>query len=49
MLVFLMLEARQPNGAIYGLGLGCLAHPKLASMVMVLLVPVSESCDSALC
>lgn len=37
MLVFLYLEARQPSGATYRLGLGCLVPPKLASMVMMLI------------
>jgi hypothetical protein len=36
MFVCLVLEARQPNGATYRLGLGCLVHPRLASMVAVL-------------
>jgi hypothetical protein len=36
MLVFLYLEASQPDGTSYRLGLGCLAHPKLASMIAVL-------------
>lgn len=36
MLVFLTLEAIQPCGTTYRLGLGCLMHPKLASMVAVL-------------
>jgi hypothetical protein len=35
--VFLILEARQPNGAMYRLGLGCIMPPKLASMVVVLM------------
>jgi hypothetical protein len=34
--VFLILEASQPNGTTYRLGLGCLVHPKLASIVAVL-------------
>lgn len=33
MFVFLTLEATQPNGANYRLVLGCLLHPKIASMV----------------
>jgi hypothetical protein len=37
MFVFLCLEARQPNGAAYRLGLGCYLPPKLASMIVVLL------------
>jgi hypothetical protein len=36
MAVFLVLEASQPNGTTYRLGLGCLVHPKLASMVAVI-------------
>jgi hypothetical protein len=36
MVVFLILEASQPDGARYRLGLGCLVHPTLASMVAVL-------------
>jgi hypothetical protein len=35
MLVFLYLEASQPDGTRYRLGLGCFLHPKLASMVAV--------------
>lgn len=35
--VFLILEASQPCGTTYRLGLGCLVHPKLASMVAVIL------------
>jgi hypothetical protein len=35
--VFLVLEASQPRGTTYRLGLGCFLHPKLASMVLVLL------------
>lgn len=31
--VFLLLEAIQPSGPCYRLGLGCFLHPKLASMV----------------
>jgi hypothetical protein len=34
--VFLILEASQPRGTIYRLGLGCFLHPNLASMVAVL-------------
>ena len=34
--VFLILEASQPCGAIYRLGFGCFVHPRLASMVLVL-------------
>jgi hypothetical protein len=37
MLVFLYLEASQPNGVSYRLGLGCLVPPKLASMMVMLL------------
>lgn len=33
---FLFLEASQPNGTTYRLGLGCILHLKLASMVAVL-------------
>jgi hypothetical protein len=36
MFVFLYLEASQPNGVTYRLGLGCLVHPKLAAMMVVL-------------
>jgi len=36
MSVFLILEASQPNGATYRLGLGWFLHPKLASMVVVI-------------
>ncbi len=36
MLVFLYLEASQPCGSRYRLGIGCLLHPKLASMVVML-------------
>jgi hypothetical protein len=35
--VFLIFEASQPSGATYRLGLGCLVHPKLASIVAVLI------------
>jgi hypothetical protein len=35
--VFLILEASQPYGTTYRLGLGCFMHPKLASMVTVLM------------
>lgn len=34
--VFLILEASQPRGRTYRLGLGCFLHPKLASMVAVI-------------
>jgi len=37
MLVFLYLEARQPNGVAYHLGLGCFVPPNLASMIVMLL------------
>lgn len=37
MFVFLYLEASQPSGATYRMGLGCSVHPKLASMVLVLM------------
>ncbi|MEX0751597.1 MAG: hypothetical protein WD073_01550 [Xanthobacteraceae bacterium] len=36
MVVLLILEASQPDGTHYRLGLGCLVHPKLASMIAVL-------------
>jgi hypothetical protein len=36
MLVFFTLEASQSNGTSYRLGFGCLVHPKLASMVAVI-------------
>ena len=35
--VFLILEASQPHGTTYRLGLGCFVHPKLASMVAALM------------
>jgi hypothetical protein len=35
MLVFFGLEASQPNGARYRLGIGCALHPALASIVAV--------------
>jgi len=35
--VFLLLEASQPCGRTYRLGLGCLVHPNLASMVVLLI------------
>jgi hypothetical protein len=34
--VFLILEASQPCGSSYRLGLGCFLHPSLASMVAVI-------------
>jgi hypothetical protein len=34
--VVFLLEASQPDGTIYRLGLGCLVHPKLASMLVLL-------------
>jgi hypothetical protein len=37
MLVFLYLEASQPCGTTYRVGIGCLIHPKLASMLTVLI------------
>jgi hypothetical protein len=37
MLVFLYLEASQPSGATYRIGLGCFVPPKLASMVVLLI------------
>ena len=36
MFVFLFLEASQPNGAVYRVGLGCLVPPQLASIVLLL-------------
>ncbi len=36
MKVLLFLEASQPNGTTYRLGLGCLVHPNLASIVVML-------------
>jgi hypothetical protein len=36
MLVFLYLEASQPNGTQYRLGLGCLIHPTVASMMALI-------------
>jgi hypothetical protein len=36
MLVFLYLAASQPCGRSYRLGLGCVLHPKLASMMVLL-------------
>jgi hypothetical protein len=35
--VFLLLEASQPCGTTYRLGIGCFLHPNLASMVAVIL------------
>ena len=37
MLVFLYLEASEPSGTTYRLGLGCFVPPKLASMVFLLI------------
>lgn len=37
MLVFLSLEASQPNGTTYRLAIGCIVHPKVASIVAVLI------------
>jgi hypothetical protein len=37
MLVFLYLEASQPCGKSYRLGLGCYLPPQLASMIVMLL------------
>ena len=37
MFVFFYLDASQPSGATYCLGLGCFVHPKLASMVVLLI------------
>jgi hypothetical protein len=34
--VFLVVGASQPNGTTYRLGLGWIFHPKLASMVAVI-------------
>lgn len=34
--VFLILEASQPCGKSYRLGLGCFLHPHLASMLAVI-------------
>ena len=36
MFVFLTLEASQPSGKSYRLGLGCLVHPNLVSMIAML-------------
>ena len=36
MKVLLFLEASQPNGTTYRLGIGCLVHPNLASIVVML-------------
>jgi hypothetical protein len=36
MKMLLLFEASQPNGTTYRLGLGCLVHPHLASMVVAL-------------
>lgn len=35
--VFLILEASQPSGPRYRLGLGCFLHPKLALMVAAIM------------
>ena len=35
--VFLILEASQPCGTRYRVGIGCFVHPKLASMFTVLI------------
>jgi hypothetical protein len=35
--VFLILEASQPDGTRYRVGLGCLMHPRLSSVVMLLM------------
>jgi hypothetical protein len=37
MAVFLFLEASRSEGSCYRLGLGCLVHPKVASMVVLFL------------
>jgi hypothetical protein len=34
--VFLILEASQPRGTSYRLGLGCFLHPTLASAIAVI-------------
>jgi hypothetical protein len=34
--VFLVLEASEPNGTTYRLGLGCFLPPTLATMVAVI-------------
>jgi hypothetical protein len=34
--LFLIFEASQPNGTTYRLGLGWIFHPKLASMVILI-------------
>jgi hypothetical protein len=34
--LYLTLEASQPIGKTYRLGLGCLVHPNLASLVAVI-------------
>jgi hypothetical protein len=34
--LFLFLEASQPCGTMYRAGVGCILHPKLASMLAVL-------------
>jgi hypothetical protein len=36
MVVFLYLEASQPCGKVYRLGVGCLVLPKLASMMALI-------------
>lgn len=36
--IFLVLEASQPNGRAYRLGLGCLVHPQVASMAAVIVL-----------
>jgi hypothetical protein len=37
MVVFLYLEASQPCGCRYRLGIGCYVPPKLASMMTILI------------
>ena len=37
MFVFFLLEASQPSGAVYRVGIGCLVPPRLISMVTVLI------------
>ena len=36
MSVFLLLDASQPDGGTYRLGVGCNLHPRLASMIVLL-------------
>ena len=37
MLVFVCLEASQPSGVNYRVAVGCLVHPRLASLVLSLM------------